>query len=95
MNIKLTRKTPLVAASRSLFLPAKKQAGFTLVELMIAGTLGLLLLAGIIQLFTGSQQSYRLQNQLADIQENGRFALMVLERQVQKSSWNTDPSHRF
>ena len=90
MNIKLTRKFPSVVASRSLFLPAKKQAGFTLVELMIAGTLGLLLLAGIIQLFAGSQQSYKLQNQLADIQENGRFALMILERQVQKSSWNMD-----
>ena len=97
MSNKLTRqiplrKIPLVAVSRSLYLPSKKQTGFTLVELMIAGTLGLLLLAGIIQLFVGSQQSFNLQSQLADILEDGRFALMVLERQVQKSSWNIDPS---
>jgi len=68
----------------------KKQAGFSIVELMIAGTLGLILLAGVIQLFTGSQRTYTLQNELAGLQEDGRFALMVLERQVQKSSWNPD-----
>lgn len=92
MSKKLTGKMSSVVGSRSLFLPSKKQTGFTLVELMIAGTLGLLLLAGIIQLFVGSQQSFTLQSQLADIQEDGRFALMVFERQVQKSSWNIDPS---
>lgn len=92
MSIKPTRQVTSVAVSRSLNLPTKKQTGFTLVELMIAGTLGLLLLAGIIQLFVGSRQSFNLQSQLADIQENGRFALMVFERQVQKSSWNMDPS---
>jgi len=68
----------------------KKQTGFTIVELMIAGTLGLILLTGVLQLFTGSQRTYTLQNELADIQEDGRFALMILERQVQKSSWNAN-----
>jgi len=69
---------------------SKNQAGFSIVELMIAGTLGLILLAGVIQLFTGSQRTYTLQNELADIQEDGRFALMILERQVQKGSWNAN-----
>jgi len=69
---------------------SKNQAGFSIVELMIAGTLGLILLTGVLQLFTGSQRNYTLQNELADIQEDGRFTLMILERQVQKSSWDAD-----
>ena len=76
--------------AKMLGMPAKNQAGFTIVELLIAGTLGLILLAGVIQLFTGSQRTYTLQNELAGLQEDGRFALMILERQLQKSSWNPD-----
>ena len=36
---------------------------------MIAGTLGLFLIAGVIQLFLGSSQNYRVQDDLAVIQE--------------------------
>ncbi len=71
-------------------LPAKKQLGFTIVELLIAGVLGILLLAGVVQLFVGSNQNYSLQEQLADIQEDGRFALIFLKEELQKGGWVDD-----
>lgn len=74
---------------KNKMLPLRQKA-FTLVELMIAGTLGLLLIAGIIQLFLGSNQNFTLQDELADIQEDGRFSLMFLENEIQRSGWFED-----
>jgi type IV pilus assembly protein PilW len=68
-----------------------KQRGFSIVELMIAGVLGLLLLAGVIQLFLGSNQNYTMQDELASMQEDGRFALMFLSDQIEMGGW-TDPA---
>lgn len=53
------------------------QRGMTLVELMIAMVVGLLLLAGVIQIFLSGKQSYRTQEGLSRLQENGRFAMDV------------------
>ena len=57
-----------------------KQAGVTLVEIMIAITVGLILSAGLIQIFTSSKQAYKMQDSLGLLQENGRFALNTLTR---------------
>ncbi|MBF0283247.1 MAG: PilW family protein, partial [Magnetococcales bacterium] len=60
-------------------LPGRRCGGFTLVEIMIALTLGLVLLMGVAQMFSGSRVSYRIQDNLSYMQENGRFAADVLE----------------
>ncbi|TQV77559.1 prepilin-type N-terminal cleavage/methylation domain-containing protein [Aliikangiella marina] len=75
---------------KSSFISAK-QKGFSLVELMVAALLGLVLLGGVIQLFLGSNENYRMQDELASIQEDGRFALMFLNEQIEMAGW-TDPS---
>lgn len=67
-----------------------RNAGFTIVEFMIAGTLGLFLIAGVVQLFLGSSQNYRVQDDLAVMQEDGRLALMYLKDQIQRGSWTPD-----
>jgi len=67
-----------------------KQSGFSIVELLVAGMLGLFLIAGVIQLFLGSNRNFTMQEELATIQENGRFALMFMERQVQQAGWVDD-----
>lgn len=64
------------------------QQGFTIVEFMIAGMLGLLMLAGIIQLFLGSHQSFRLQDAMANANDGGRFALQMLTEDIQRAGWN-------
>ncbi len=71
-------------------MPSRTQGGFTLVELMIAGLLGIILTAGVIQLFIGSNRNYSLQDELANVQEDGRFALIFLENEIQRGGWIDD-----
>lgn len=66
----------------------RSQSGFTLVELMVAAVLGLVLIAGILQLFQGSNQNYTMQSELADIQEKGRFALNILKKHIRQGAWS-------
>ena len=59
-----------------------KQRGLSLIELMVAITLSLILTLGVVQIFSSSKQSSRVQNELARLQENARFALDVLSRDI-------------
>jgi type IV pilus assembly protein PilW len=59
-----------------------RQAGFSLVELMIALVIGLVLMLGVTQIFIASQSASRLSEGVARAQENGRFALDFLERDI-------------
>lgn len=52
-----------------------KCQGFSLVELMIAATIGLILLGGIGYVYLGSRQIFRTQDDFSRIQENVRYAL--------------------
>ncbi|WP_052367742.1 PilW family protein [Algiphilus aromaticivorans] len=61
--------------------------GFTLVELMIALTLGLLIVAGVTSLFIGMRASYSFQDGLSRVQENGRFAIQTLGRGLRMSGF--------
>lgn len=54
------------------------QSGLTLIELMIAMTLSLLVAAAMIMLFANSKETYRLNENMARLQENGRFAVHLL-----------------
>lgn len=63
------------------------QRGFTLVELMIAMLLGLILSAGVIQIFISSKQSYRMQDGLARMQENARFSMDFLTREIRMAGF--------
>ncbi|MFZ0468957.1 MAG: PilW family protein [Thiogranum sp.] len=65
-----TRKQYIPEVSRHM----DRQAGFSLVELMVAMTISLFLLAGVVQIFLGSKQSYRVNDGLSRLQENARFA---------------------
>lgn len=65
--------------TRDGMLPNPPRKGFTLIELMVAITLGLLLTLGILQLFDGTSRTNKLQNGLARLQENGRYAVARIE----------------
>ncbi len=64
-----------------------RQKGFTLIEIMIALLLGIFLTSGVIQMFLGSKQSYRMQDNLSRLQENGRFAMYFIARDIRMSGY--------
>ncbi|HKJ75771.1 MAG TPA: PilW family protein [Gammaproteobacteria bacterium] len=72
----------------------RRQEGFSLIELMVALTLSLVLLAGVIQVFLGSRQTFRMQEALSRIQENGRYATLFITREGQQAGFLgcADPS---
>lgn len=58
------------------------QTGLSLIELMIALALGVVLTLGVVQVFLGSSQTYRLTDSLGKVQENIRFTLGSLQHDV-------------
>jgi type IV pilus assembly protein PilW len=71
--------------------PLRHQTGMTLLELMISMSLGLLLVAGIGAVYVGSNQTYRVQEDNARIQENGRYALEVIGRSLRQAGFADIP----
>lgn len=59
-----------------------KQAGFTLIELMIAITLGLILVAVAIQMLISGQQNYRIQSSAASLQDSGLFGINYVTKNI-------------
>ncbi|WP_369038517.1 PilW family protein [Stenotrophomonas maltophilia] len=57
-------------------------AGLSLVELMVAMAISLILLLGVVQVFSASQAASRLSEGASRVQENGRFALDFLQRDI-------------
>ena len=49
---------------------SRKQRGVTLVELMIAITIGSIIMVGISSVYTSSKRSYKLQEEFSRLQEN-------------------------
>lgn len=64
-----------------------RQRGLSLVELMIALVLGLVLSAGVFQVFTNSSQTYRLTDSLSNMQENLRFAVGRLQYETRMAGY--------
>ena len=73
----MRKNMPQVSAAR----------GFTLVELMIALLIGLIISAGVIQIFSASRTTYQLDESLARAQENGRFALEFLAQDIRHAGY--------
>jgi type IV pilus assembly protein PilW len=66
---------------------ARKCCGFSLVELMIAITIGLLLLAGMTLIFVNSSESNRELQKTAQQIENGRYAIDVISEDLRHAGF--------
>ena len=64
-----------------------RQRGLTLIEIMVALLIGSFLLAGVIQIFIVNKQTYRVQENLSRMQENGRFAMDYLNRYIRLAGY--------
>ncbi len=63
------------------------QRGFSLVELMISMTLGLLLLGMLISTYLAAKQTYVVEDDWARMQENARLALRIISRDVRMAGY--------
>lgn len=76
------------------YFPAKpqrsRQIGFSLVELMVALTIGLLMVAGVLSLFLNTSLTNAEMARANNLIENGRFAIQLLEKDIAHAGfWGT------
>lgn len=62
-----------------------RDAGFTLIELMVAMLLGLIVIAGVTSVFLAGQESFRSNNALADVQDSSRIAFELMARDIREA----------
>ena len=65
----------------------KRQAGISLVEILIALVISLFLLGGVIQVYLSNQSAYRFGEAVARIQENGRFSIEVMTQDLRMAGF--------
>lgn len=65
----------------------EKQRGFSLVELMVAMTIGFIVLAGIGYLYLESRQAFRSMDNLSRMQESARYALDTMSRDIRMAGY--------
>ncbi len=73
----------------------KAAKGFTLIELMIALTLGVLLSVGLVQVFQNTSNISRAETGLSRIQEVGRYAMDILVTDLRRLGYHgcSDPNN--
>jgi len=64
-----------------------RQQGLSLIELMVALTIGSILMAGTVFVYVQSRNSYGVNETVARMQETARYALSVIEPDVRMSSY--------
>jgi type IV pilus assembly protein PilW len=61
--------------------------GLSLIELMVALTIGLIITAAVAQLFATTRSAYTMEENMARVQENGRFAVQFLTQDIRMAGY--------
>jgi type IV pilus assembly protein PilW len=64
-----------------------RNRGFSMVELMVAMVIGLMMLAAISTVLVNSKKNYTTQDSLSRLQENARFAMQLLTRDLRMAGY--------
>ncbi len=64
-----------------------RQIGFTLLELLVALTLGLVIIGELLQILLSSRQAYRLQEAVGQLQESAQVALPLLVAEIRSAGY--------
>jgi len=64
-----------------------RSRGFSLVELMVAITIGAIILAGAITLFVNNRDTYKTTNELSRLQETARYALGMMVKDIRMAGY--------
>ncbi len=62
-------------------------SGFSLVELLIAMALGLILVTGMIAVFSGNKRTSELTSEMANMQESARFVLETISNDIRSAGF--------
>ena len=62
--------------------------GYSLVELLVAMAITLVVMAGVYKVYVTQQDSYLLQEQVAEMQQNARIAKYVLMKDIRMAGYN-------
>lgn len=65
----------------------RKIAGFSLIELMVAMLIGLMVIAGLVTVFSGSRRSALVNTTLTELQESARFAMGEMVNDIRLSGF--------
>jgi len=79
-------KSQLRSHHRSPSVPGRA-AGLTLVELLVAMTIGLVLIVGATQVYVDSHAAYAVNETTARLQENARYAMSVLDPDIRMAGY--------
>jgi type IV pilus assembly protein PilW len=66
----------------------RRPAGFTLIEIMIAMTLGLVVIGGAYMLFDSQNKQLLTQQIVAEMQQNARSAMTIMSREIMMAGYN-------
>jgi len=75
------------AHPRALIDPVRPQGGLTLVELMVSMVIGVVLLVGVVKVYTQSNSAYQVSESAARLQDTARYALSVIEPDVRMAGY--------
>jgi type IV pilus assembly protein PilW len=83
----MNMKTPVITSSMR-----SAQSGFTLVELMIAVTIALFLVGGLVTLVDGMKRASLSQDGMSQLQDNERMAATLLTDVIQSAGYFPNPT---
>ena len=70
----------------------RAQSGFTLVEMLVATTVAVFLLGGLIATLQSTRQAYSQQYELAQLQDNQRLAMTIIAGVVETAGYYPKPA---
>jgi type IV pilus assembly protein PilW len=79
----------MITTRRSM---SRKDRGFTLIELMVAVTIGLMLTLVVANLFLGSRATFQTTDETSRMQENIRYAYQLLTRSIHHAGYRSSPN---
>jgi type IV pilus assembly protein PilW len=70
----------------------KSQAGFTMIELLVALVIGLFLLGGLLTIVQDNRRTFASQNQLSQLQDSERVAMTMITDVIQAAGYFPSPT---
>jgi type IV pilus assembly protein PilW len=67
--------------------PKLFERGFSLIEVMVAMTIGLVILVAVVQIFVRSHATYQLDEGMSRVQEAGRFSMDYLAKDIRMAGY--------